>query len=117
VRVVVNLVENAHKYAPAGTPIEVTAARAGEWMHVMVADRGPGLAPGEQETAFESFRRAAGSPPDVGGAGLGLAIARRLAEAQGGRLTYAPREGGGSVFTLALPAADPTAERDTGAGS
>lgn len=117
VRVIVNLVENADKYAPTGTPVEVAAARAGDWLDVAVADRGPGLAPGEQERAFEPFRRAPGAPPDVSGAGLGLAIARRLAEAQGGRLSYAPRDGGGSVFTLSLPAADPTDERGAVRGS
>ncbi|MFL5581752.1 MAG: DUF4118 domain-containing protein [Gemmatimonadaceae bacterium] len=110
VRIVVNLAENAHKYAPAGTPVEIAAGRRGPWVEVIVADQGPGLAPGDEERAFEPFRRAAGAPPDVGGSGLGLAIARRLAEAQGGRLEYRPRPGGGSVFALSLPALDATAD-------
>jgi signal transduction histidine kinase len=55
---------------------------------------------------FEAFQRPDGAPPDVGSAGLGLSIAKQVAEAQGGRVTYAARAGGGSVFTLFLPAAD-----------
>ena len=69
-------------------------------------DRGPGVPPAERERIFEPFHRPAGTAPDVAGVGLGLSIARRLAEAQGGALTVAPRDGGGSVFTLSVPAAD-----------
>jgi two-component system sensor histidine kinase KdpD len=72
-----------------------------------VADRGRGIVEAERERIFEPFYRAPGAPPDVGGAGLGLAIARRLATEQGGELRYAERPGGGSVFTLSLPATDP----------
>ncbi|HEX7019864.1 MAG TPA: ATP-binding protein [Gemmatimonadaceae bacterium] len=103
VRVLVNLVENAAKYSPADAPIEITASRRGDTLEVSVADRGGGIPAGEVDRVFEPFYRPPGSPPDVGGTGLGLSIARRLAEAQGGQLTYAPRGGGGSVFTLALP--------------
>jgi two-component system, OmpR family, sensor histidine kinase KdpD len=105
-RVLVNLVENAHKYAPAGTPIELRTSRDGAFVALAVSDRGPGVPPEEQERIFEPFYRAPGRTPDVGGAGLGLAIARRLAEAQSGTLRHEPRAGGGSVFTLRLPAAD-----------
>jgi two-component system sensor histidine kinase KdpD len=104
-RILVNLVENAARYAPGPSPIEVAAARAGEEVAVRVLDRGPGVPAGEGERIFEPFYRPPGAPPDVGGAGLGLAIARQLAEAQGGRLEYTPRPGGGSEFTLRLPAA------------
>jgi two-component system sensor histidine kinase KdpD len=105
-RALVNLIENAHKYSPPNTPIDVRARRAGAWLLVEVADRGPGVPPAEAEQIFRPFYRPPGVPPDVGGSGLGLTIARRLAEAQGGTITYAPRDGGGSVFTLALPAGD-----------
>lgn len=105
-RILVNLVENADKYAPGSAPIEIRAARAGETVAISVADRGPGVPASQAERIFEPFYRPPGSPPDVGGAGLGLSIARRLAEAQGGSLSYAARPGGGSVFTLRLPAAD-----------
>jgi two-component system sensor histidine kinase KdpD len=104
-RILVNLIENALKYSPADTPVDIGVARQGEWLALSVADRGPGVAPSERERIFAPFYRPAGVSPDVGGAGLGLAIARRLAEAQGGTLVYAEREGGGSVFTLCLPAA------------
>lgn len=104
-RILANLVENAAKYAP-DTQIDVVAARDGQELVIRVLDRGPGIARQDAARIFDAFYRADGSPPDVGGAGLGLSIARRLAEAQGGTLTHAPRDGGGSVFTLRLPAAD-----------
>jgi two-component system, OmpR family, sensor histidine kinase KdpD len=112
VRILVNLVENAHKYAPADTAIELRARRAGDRIEVTVADRGPGILPAERARAFEPFNRSPGLPPDVGGAGLGLAIARRLAEAQSASLCYEPREGGGSVFTYSFPAIEFTAEAE-----
>lgn len=104
-RILVNLVENALKYAPADTPIEVVARRDGEVVRISVMDRGPGIPASEREQIFTAFYRPAYSIPDASSAGLGLAIARRLAEAQGGQLDYAVREGGGSVFTLSVPAA------------
>ena len=105
-RVLVNLVENAHKYSPPSVPIELRVYREDSWIAFAVSDRGPGVSPGQEERIFEPFYRAPGSPPDVGGAGLGLTIARRFAEAQHGTLSYKARPGGGSVFTLHLPAAD-----------
>ena len=105
-RVLVNLVENAHKYSPPSVPIELRVYREDSRIAFAVSDRGPGVSPGQEERIFEPFYRAPGSPPDVGGAGLGLTIARRFAEAQYGTLSYEARPGGGSVFTLHLPAAD-----------
>jgi two-component system, OmpR family, sensor histidine kinase KdpD len=105
-RVLVNLVENAHKYSPPSVPIELRVYREDSWIAFAVSDRGPGVSPGQEERIFEPFYRVPGSPPDVGGAGLGLTIARRFAEAQYGTLSYEARPGGGSVFTLRLPAAD-----------
>jgi len=106
VRIVVNLLENALKYSPAGSPVELDARRAGSLVEIVVSDRGPGIPPEERERIFEAFYRPEGRAPDVGGAGLGLSIARRLAEAQGGTLQQAAREGGGSRFVLRLPGAD-----------
>ncbi|CAA9293825.1 MAG: Osmosensitive K+ channel histidine kinase KdpD, partial [uncultured Gemmatimonadaceae bacterium] len=105
-RVLVNLLENASKYSPPGAPVLLAARRAGDALEFEVSDRGPGVPDAEREAVFQPFYRPAGSPADAGGAGLGLSIARRLAEAQGGRLTYAPRPGGGSRFVLAVPAVD-----------
>jgi len=103
-RIVVNLLENAAKFSPDGSTIDLGAERRGDEIRIAVADRGPGVAPGEEERIFEPFYRPGGRF-DSGGAGLGLSIARRMAEAQGGAVRYAPREGGGSVFELRLPAA------------
>lgn len=105
-RVLVNLLDNALKYSPGNTPVDLAAQRDGPWLTFVVADRGEGVAQSERDRIFEPFYRPPGVPPDVHGAGLGLSIARVLAEAQGGTLTYAPRDGGGSVFTLRVPAID-----------
>lgn len=105
-RILVNLLENALKYSPPSLPVDVSVQRSGEWLDFRVADRGPGVAAPDRERIFEPFHRPAGTMPDTGGVGLGLSIARRLAEAQGGRVQYEERAGGGSVFTLRLPAAE-----------
>lgn len=105
-RLMVNIVENAIKYSPVTEPVDLAARREADWLVFSVADRGKGIAPEEADRIFEPFYRLPGAAPDVGGAGLGLSISRGLAEAQGGTLTYSPREGGGSVFTLRVPAMD-----------
>jgi two-component system sensor histidine kinase KdpD len=105
-RVLVNLLDNAAKYAPPETPIAVRARREGDRLVIAVLDRGPGIAPAERERVFEPFYRPAGTPPGVRGTGLGLSIARGLAEAQGGAVRHEPRPGGGSAFVLELPATD-----------
>lgn len=103
-RALANLVENAGKYDRSSAPIEVTASREGSEVAVHVADRGPGIPAAAEARLFEPFPLPNGLAPDVGRrAGLGLSIARRVAEAQGGRVTYTPRPGGGSLFTLYLP--------------
>jgi two-component system sensor histidine kinase KdpD len=106
-RALVNLLENADKYSPPGESIDLSVTRAGEQLRFAVADRGPGVEETETGRIFEPFYRAPGVAPDTGGAGLGLAIARRLAAEQDGDVQYESRRGGGSVFTLVLPAADP----------
>ena len=105
-RALVNLVENALKYSPPPERVDIGVRREGEWLAFSVADRGEGVPAGERERIFEPFYRKPELPPDVGGSGLGLSIARALAEAQGSSLTYEAREGGGSIFTLRVPAID-----------
>lgn len=115
-QVVRNLIENAEKYSPAGTPIEIRAAVDGAWLRLDVADRGPGVPAGEEVRLFEKFYRApnAFSRP---GAGLGLTICKGFVEAHGGTLTAAPRDGGGLVFTVRLPleGEPPVVESENGA--
>lgn len=105
-RILGNLLENALRYTPPGGSVELGVRRDGDALVFTVADRGPGIPPAEVERIFHPFYRRADSAPDVGRAGLGLSIARRLAEIQSGTLTYEPRKGGGSVFVLRLPALD-----------
>lgn len=109
-RIVANLLENAVKYSPASSPIDFVVRRTGELVCFEVADRGPGLPAGQEDAVFSAFYRPPNTVPDRRSAGLGLALARGLAELQGGALTYTPREGGGSRFTLRLPAVDLTRE-------
>src|SRR5437879_5072601 len=103
-RILTNLLGNALQYTPASSPIELSVQREGALLVFAVADRGPGIPVAERDRIFEPFYRPPGGPADVGGSGFGLAIARRLAELQGGTLEYAARPGGGSIFALRLPA-------------
>jgi two-component system sensor histidine kinase KdpD len=104
-RILANLVDNALKYAPVDTPIDVTGGLNNGEIVFRVADRGAGIPATERDRMFTPFYRPAGRVADAGSAGLGLSIARRLAEAQSGTLRYSDRHGGGSVFELRLPAA------------
>jgi two-component system sensor histidine kinase KdpD len=105
IRVLVNLIENAIKYSSPGTTISVAVCREESKLLVSVSDQGPGVPAGEEERIFTPFYRPSSERPDAGSAGLGLAIARRMAEWQGGAVTYT-RTSQGSTFTLSLPAAD-----------
>jgi two-component system sensor histidine kinase KdpD len=106
VRAIVNLIENAVKYSAPDAPIDIGVHRVGEQLVISVADRGVGVSEQEREQIFEPFYRSPGTPAATHGAGLGLAIARGLARSQGGDVSYAARQGGGSVFSLRLPAAE-----------
>ncbi len=105
-RILVNLLDNAAKYSPPGSTVELSVRRTGDRLLMAVMDRGAGVPDAERDRIFEPFYRVPRVAPDVRGTGLGLSIARGLAEAQGGGLSFSPRPGGGSVFTLDLPAAD-----------
>ena len=106
-RILGNLIDNAFKYSPAESPIEVTAGVEGATVVFRVKDRGAGVPPGERDRVFTPFYRFPGKSGDGQSTGLGLSIARRLAETQGGTLTYSDRDGGGAVFELRLPSASP----------
>jgi two-component system sensor histidine kinase KdpD len=104
-RALVNLVENALKYSPAAEAVRIQVSAHGGTGVVRVVDHGPGVGRDELEHIFEPFHRgrAAGT---VRGAGLGLAIARGFAEANGGRVWAESRSGQGATFTLELPLAE-----------
>ena len=105
-RALVNLIENACRYSPDGSPITIRARREDGIVRITVMDRGPGVPPAERERIFEPFYRPRGTTADVRGTGLGLSIARGLAVAQGGAVEFAPRDGGGSCFSLLVRAAN-----------
>jgi two-component system, OmpR family, sensor histidine kinase KdpD len=100
-QVLLNLLENAARHTPIGTPIELSARREGGCVEVEIADRGPGLPAGEEARLFDKFFRGPSARP--GGSGLGLAICRAIVAAHGGFIRAENRPGGGSVFTFALP--------------
>jgi two-component system sensor histidine kinase KdpD len=100
-QVFINLVENAVKYTPAGSPIEISAAEEGDNVRVEFADRGPGFAPGEEQHIFEKFYR--GNTKGARGAGLGLAICRAIVRAHSGAVEAQNRPGGGAVIRIRLP--------------
>jgi two-component system sensor histidine kinase KdpD len=97
-----NLLDNGLKYTPPGTALEIRARVVEGAVAIEVADRGPGLPPGEEDRVFRKFHRIRreGEP---GGVGLGLAICRGIVEAHGGTISAANRPGGGSVFVVRLP--------------
>jgi len=101
-QVFVNLLENAVKYTPEGTPIEIAASVQEGAIVVDVADRGPGFPPGEERRIFEKFYRLP-STSAAGGVGLGLTICRGIVTAHGGRIWAEHRAGGGAVFRFTLP--------------
>jgi two-component system sensor histidine kinase KdpD len=100
-QVLVNLLENAAKYSPQGSPIDVMATVNAGAILTEVADRGPGIPPGKETRIFEKFYQI--DPDREGGVGLGLTICRGIVEAHGGRIWADRRSGGGSVFRFTLP--------------
>jgi K+-sensing histidine kinase KdpD len=101
-RVLVNLLENALKYSSPAEPVRLLVAATSSEAVVRVIDHGPGVAPQDRGRIFEPFQRGVG-PADTAGAGLGLAIARGFAEANGGTVSVESLSGQGATFVLALP--------------
>ncbi len=105
-QVVINLLSNANKYSPSGTQIEIRVVRSGDEYHVAVRDSGPGVPADERERIFDRFYRSSLHRTDrTASTGLGLPIARKVAEMHKGQVGVESAPGGGSIFTLALPRA------------
>jgi PAS domain S-box-containing protein len=103
-QVMTNLLSNAAKFSPAGEPVEITMENRGADVRVGVRDRGPGIPESFRSRIFGRFAQADSSMTrEKGGTGLGLAICKRLIELMDGRIGYADREGGGTVFYFDLP--------------
>jgi two-component system sensor histidine kinase KdpD len=100
-QVLVNLLENAVKYAGADTPLTISARGRKREVEIVVADRGPGLPAGDEARIFEKFYRA--EKGKGGGVGLGLTICRGIVTAHGGRIWAVNRDGGGAAFHFTLP--------------
>ncbi len=100
-RVLVNLIENAVKFSPPGGTVSISARDEGDSVTIEIDDRGGGIRAEEADALLEPFAR---GQTAVGGAGLGLAIARGFAAANGGSVSLAPRAGGGTRASLTLPA-------------
>ncbi|MGA8205665.1 MAG: DUF4118 domain-containing protein, partial [Woeseiaceae bacterium] len=103
-QILVNLLENAAKYSPQGTPIVVEGHRAGHEFELAVSDRGPGIPLAERDKVFDLFSRARASDRQTAGTGMGLAICKGFAEALGGSIQVgdAP-DNGGARFRVCLP--------------
>jgi two-component system, OmpR family, sensor histidine kinase KdpD len=103
-RVIVNLAGNALRYSPAAAPPLLTARTAGNRVELRVVDHGPGIPAADRKRVFQPFCRL-GDPGDRTGVGLGLAVARGLAETMGGTVEPEDTTGGGLTMVLTLPAA------------
>jgi two-component system sensor histidine kinase KdpD len=102
-QVVTNLLENAARHTPAGTPVELSLAASGQFVRVEVTDHGPGIAPAERARLMRPFER---GRTITTGSGLGLAIAHGLVEAHGGRLWVDDTPDGGARLVFTLPILD-----------
>jgi two-component system sensor histidine kinase KdpD len=100
-QLLINLLENANKYTPEGTAIEIAAKVEGDAVVLDVLDRGPGFAEGDERRIFEKFYRR--DIKGVRGVGLGLPICRAIVEAHRGSIEAFNRKGGGAVFRIHLP--------------
>lgn len=103
-QVIFNLLDNACKYAPPGSPIKVWALRTTEHISIEVADQGPGIPPDDRDKVFDMFYRVQAADSQVAGTGLGLAICRGIVEAHGGTIKAEPGlHGAGTCIIIHLP--------------
>ena len=102
VQVAVNLLENAVKYSPKGSPIDVSASLLDGDARIEIADRGVGIPPDDLARVFDKFYRVQ-RPESVGGTGLGLSISKGIVEAHHGNIYARARDGGGTVVSVELP--------------
>jgi two-component system sensor histidine kinase KdpD len=105
-RVLVNLLENAAKYTPASTAIEISGRAASDAVVLTLDDHGPGLPRGKEEAIFQKFERGT-RESTTPGVGLGLAICRAIVGAHSGSISAETRPGGGARFTVRLPRGEP----------
>jgi signal transduction histidine kinase len=115
-QVVGNLLSNAIKYSPGGGIVEVVAERANRTVRVSVNDEGLGIPAEQHDRIFTKFFRGTAVDSGIPGSGLGLAFSRAVAEAHGGRITFASTAGEGSTFSLELPAAEDVTDGSKGGG-
>ena len=101
--VLVNLIDNATKYAEPGSPLEIRGAPIARGVAVEIADRGRGFLPGDESRIFEMFYRGADVKPDRRGTGLGLAICQAIVQAHGGAIEARNRSGGGAAIRFIIP--------------
>lgn len=101
-QVLMNLIENADKYSPTGTPIDVRLIGHNDTMEITVTDQGIGIPEADQEHIFERFYRASNTK-SVEGSGMGLAVAKILVESMGGTISVSSQIGSGTVFQLSFP--------------
>jgi two-component system sensor histidine kinase KdpD len=101
--IISQLLDNAGKYSPHGTPITITAEVQGNTLVTSVADQGPGIDSIDQSMVFDKFYRGRGLRQSVQGTGMGLAIAKAIVEAHGGTISLTTQPGRGSVFSFTLP--------------
>lgn len=104
-----NLIENAHKYSPAGKEIRVSARQEGKQVILQVQDEGIGIPQAEIDLVFNRQYRASNIPTDSTGSGLGLAFVQKIVENHSGRLWCDSTPGEGTTFTIVLPAISPAA--------
>jgi two-component system sensor histidine kinase KdpD len=105
VQTLVNVLDNAFKYSPDGSPVGIRAKKAGREIQIEIADHGVGIPPQDLSHVFDKFYRIQ-RPDNVTGTGLGLSICKGIIEAHGGGITAENRPGGGTIIKIVIPLTD-----------